>query len=109
MSFALKGQDYMLINTDDFNLENMPHINLKASFNFLKPSNGIVTTSDYWIKSLLIVLVIMSEEHLLTKFALPFIPRIEEGFDCFLWANRRWFENLEKCKGNIINNCKIIL
>jgi hypothetical protein len=89
MSIAHIGQGYFVINTGDFNLENMLHINRKTSLNFLKHPNRIITVSDYLTKSLSIIIITMSEQQLLVKFALPFTPRIEEGFDCFLWANKR--------------------
>jgi hypothetical protein len=108
-SFALIGQDHLMINTDNFDLRNMAHINLKIPLHFLKPSNGIVSAADYWIKSLSIFSIIMSQEQLLLKFALPFTPRVEEGFDCFLWFNRHWLEDIEKYKRNIIDNCRVIL
>jgi hypothetical protein len=51
----------------------------------------------------------MSEAHLMNRFNLPFVYRIEESFGCFFWANMRWFEDFYKFKGNICDNCRTIL
>jgi hypothetical protein len=89
ISFAHIGQGNYFTNQADFDLESMRHILEKISLNFLKHSNGILNIFDYRIKSLSKFKVIMSEQHLLTKFALSSTPRILEGFDCFLWASKK--------------------
>jgi integral membrane sensor domain MASE1 len=84
------GEDFSKkINTDYFPLKSMTHINLEIPLLNLNLFNGIESPHDHWIKSLSIIFILMSEAHILNKFSLPFVYRIEEGFGCFFWANRR--------------------
>jgi hypothetical protein len=110
MGSAHIGKGFNEVNPDDyFDCGNAIHINRKwMMFDFLYYSNGIHKPSDCSIitfsNSRLIVKI--SKDFLLAKFSLPFDVRYAEGFDCFLWTNRRWTKNLKKYEGNTIDNCR---